>query len=343
VLTAAVSWPLFPAPDGEQEQKEDLILEHAERMNRRIEDGVVVLHLYGGVSWKRGETLITSDTAVYREEVGWLRLLGDVSIREEEKTITADTVDYYEDDDRAVATGLVTVVSDEGRQEMVTDRLVYFRTDERSIAYDRPLITIVTEEEEEDGVTDTTVTRIRGDTVETTGEDSLFITGDVTVSGDSLDAHCDSAFYDQAAEWIRLRKSPTVTVGEYTAWGAEIDLYAPDDKLTYAVVRHHAEATGRKEVEEEEGEVEERYHTWADSLVLTFRDEELRSLAAYSGARSLVEREDEEKKVEKNYVTGRKILVHIDEGKVERVVVEGEGKGVFVLPPDSTGRTPDDG
>lgn len=312
-------------------------------MNRRMEDGDVVLYLYGDVRWTRGETVITSETAVYREKDGWLRLLGDVAVREPEQTIYADTVDYYEEDDRAVATGRVVVLSEEKSQEMVTNRLVYFRADERSIASNRPLITILTEEELDDGGVDTTITRIQGDTVESIGEDSLFITGDVTVTGDSLDAVCDSAFYDLAGEWIRLRKSPTVSVGQYTAWGHEIDLSVPDEKLSYAVVRYRAEATGRKEIKEKEGDGgEERYHTWADSLVLTFEDEELSSLAAYAGARSLVEREDEEGSVEKNYVTGREIAVKIEEGKVARVLVEGEGRGVFVLPPDSTGRAPVD-
>ncbi|MFQ6103131.1 MAG: hypothetical protein ACE5OP_02435 [Candidatus Glassbacteria bacterium] len=319
---------LFP----ETVEKEDLVLEHAGRMNRRLEDGRIILYLVEDVKWRKGETVISSDTASYVEDLGWLRLTGHVSVTEPERTILADTVDYYEEDDKAEARGEVTVISEDSKQKLQTNRLIYMREKDHMTAFNRPMITVRREEEEGDS----TSLVIWGNRVVSCGEDSLFVVGDVIMEGDSLGAECDSSFYDLEKDWIRLRNNPVVTVTQHIAWGDEVDLYIPDEKIEQAAVRGSARAEGRKELkEEEETTGEERFWTEADSLVLLFKDEELSELTAYSKARSLVEREDEDKKVERNYVTGNVITVKMEEGEVERVLVEGDGRGVYVMPPDT--------
>ncbi len=326
---------LFVCPllSEEPEGEEDLFLEHAGRMNRHMEGERIVLYLFEDVQWKRGETVISSDTACYREDEGWLQLTGNVIVSEPERTIYSDLVDYFEEGDSAVATGDVIVLSDDNKQEMRTDLLIYRREIKRMTAFNRPVITV--RREDEDG--DSTSMAIIGDHVVSSGEDSLFVVGDCLVKGDSLHAECDSAYYDLVGDWIRLRQGPVVSVNDYTAWGDEIDLFVPDEQLERAIARGNARAEGKKKLEED-GEItgEERYWSDADSLLLYFEDEELRAMSAFSHARSLIERESEGKKVEKNYVTGDAILVSIEDGKVEKVTVEGDGKGVYVIPPDTT-------
>lgn len=315
----------------DEEESEVLLLEHAAKMNRRIEEGRVVLYLYEDVRWKKGETTIESDFATYRQDEEWLRLLDGITVTEPKRTITSDTLDYFEADDQVVATGSVVVSSEEGRRELRTTRLVYLRESDRMTAHNRPVITVTREEED-----DTTHLVIIGDRVISCGEDSIYVIGEVAVEGDSMNARCDSAFYDLEEDWIRLRENPVVNVSGYTAWGKEIDLHAPEEKLESVIVRGEAEAKGVKKLEEDgKPKGEERYWTVADSLLLSFEEEELNSLTALSRARSLVEKENEGGKVEKNYVTGEKIRVEIEERKVERVRVEGASKGVYVMPPDT--------
>jgi len=317
------------------EEGEDLILEHAERMNRRVENDRVILYLVEDVVWKRGDTVISSDAATYFEDDKWLRLTSNVKVTEPERIIHSDTVDYYEENDVAIATGQVKVISDDGDQEMRTTRLVYDRTADRMTAFNRPVVTIT---REEDDTADTSTLVIQGDHLISSAGDSLFVMGNVTVDGDSLNAECDSAFYDQINDWIRMRKNPVVCVNEYTIWGDDVDMFTPDDKLESAVVRGNAIAEGSKELKEDEKITgEERYWSSADSLVLMFEEEKLKSLSAYSNARSLLERENLERKIEKNYLTGESVVVEIKDGKAEKVTVEGSGKGVYVMPPDSAG------
>jgi lipopolysaccharide export system protein LptA len=333
IMLLAVTPLLFS--EGGEEEKEVLVLEHAGRMNRRIQEERVVLYLYEDVRWKKGETTIESDFATYWQDEGWLRLVKDVTVTEPERTITSDTMDYYEEADEVVATGDVVVSSEKGTRELRTTRLLYEREPDRMTATNRPVITVVKEEEEE-GDTNTTTLTILGDRVISCGEDSVYVIGQVVVEGDSMNAHCDSAFYDLEGDWIRLRKEPVVNVTGYTAWGREIDLHAPEEKLEEVIVRGEAEAKGEKKIEEDgEEKGEERYWTVADSLVLFFEEEQLHSLNALSMAKSLVLRENEAGSVEKNYVTGDEIRVDIEERKVEKVRVKGMGKGVYVMPPDT--------
>jgi len=334
VLAATVLSAGFLGSSVTGEDK-DLILEHANMMNRRIENKLVILYLFDDVVWRRGETVISSDTATYFEDDKWLRLTGNVTVTEPERIIHSDTVDYYEQNDMAIATGRVTVLSEKGDREMKTTRLIYDRTADRMTALNRPLITITRDGEDE---ADTSAMVIQGDRLVSVAGDSLFITGNVTFEGDSLSAECDSSFYDLKNDWIRLRKEPVVCVSDYTVWGDEVDMHTPDDKLKLAVVRGNAIARGSKKLREnEEPRGEERYWSSADSLVMTFEEDELESLSAYSNARSLLEREDTRRKIDKNYVTGESIVVAIKDGKAERVTVRGSGKGVYVMPPDSTG------
>jgi lipopolysaccharide export system protein LptA len=322
---------LFPEVS---EEREDLLLEHAGRMHRRIEDERVVLYLFEDVVWRKGETLISSDRASYIEDDGWLRLTGNVTVTEPERTIYSDTVDYYEENDEAIATGDVKVYSDNNEKELLTNRLIYRKKTDHITALNRPIITVRREEEEEDGTSFVIV----GDRVVSCGEDSMFIIGDVTVDGDSLSARCDSVFYDMEDDWIRLRKDPVVNVSGYTSWGEEVDIHAPEEELEQAMIRGNAEAHGKKELKEDEKITgEERYWSSADSLLLSFEEEELRRLSAFSRAKSLVEREDDEGEIEKNYVIGNTIVVELEEGKVEKVVVEGAGRGIYVMPSDNEG------
>jgi lipopolysaccharide export system protein LptA len=323
-----------------EEETEVLVLEHAGRMNRRVEEERVILYLYEDVRWKKGETAIESDFATYREDEGWLRLLDGVTVTEPERTITSDTLDYYEEPDEVIARGNVVVSSENGTRELRTTNLVYRRAANHMTATNRPIITVTKVEEGDEG--DTTALVIEGDRVIASGEDSLHVVGQVTVEGDSMNARCDSAFYDLEGDRIHLREEPVMSVTGYTAWGREIDLYAPEEELEEVVVRGDAEAEGTKKLEEkqdEEGEAreagEERYWTSADSLILHFAEKKLQSLAAFSRAKSLVLREKPNGVVEKNYVTGQEIAVEVKDRKVEKVRVAGQGKGVYVMPPDT--------
>jgi len=309
------------------EGKPPLILERADYIRQRLEDGKTVVILEGDVRWVRGESRLRCGWAKYFEADGLLYLARDVYLFDDDRSLRADSVRYRREDGNAVAQGHVHLELDGGDVTVSSDSMAYQAADKEAWALKRPRLDLRSRpsgEESEDIM-------IRGDRLHMREGEYIAVSGMVDISGDSLIGRSDSLYYDLLAEEVSLVGDPWIEAGSYRVEGRRIVLRVPDRVLRKGISQGDARGEERQDagVSQEAGFVEEPI-SWveADTITLTFRQERIDSLLAYPGARSFF-RENREGGREENYAVGEAILLVWKDGQVDQVRVSGKGEGVY--------------
>jgi lipopolysaccharide export system protein LptA len=303
------------------EENPPLVLEGAEYVQQKLENGEIVIIMEGDVRWSRGENRLRCDRAKYYEERDLLYLSKDVRLINQNRRVQADSIQYIRGRDYAIAMGNVLVEFAGGEVVVRSDSVDYYVEKRESWAFKRPKLIL----REDDGGSDTSQeVLILGDHLHMLEENYLAIAGEVDISGDSLLGGADSLYYNLVSDRIVLLGSPWIVSGSYRLVGETLELRVPGRVLRRGISRGRARGEQRKRVGDE-------ITNWieADSIFLSFRDDRIDSLLAFPNARSYY-RVERGEGVEENYVAGDEVLLKWTDRQLEIIRVKGRGEGVYL-------------
>ncbi len=317
-------------------EKPPLVLEGAEYVRQKIENGGTVIILEGDVRWMRGKSRLRCDRAKYFEQSDLLYLSRDVRLIDEERRVHADSIQYISQKNFAIAMGNVMLETAGGEVIIRSDSIDYDLGERESWAFKRPELIL---SDGDNGDVRAGKVLILGDHLHMLEENYLAITGDVDISGDSLLGGADSLNYNLVNDRIVLLGSPWIEIGSYRLVGETLELRVPGRRLHRGISRGSARGEQREKVKGAEGGIGGEHGTghsgedianWieADSIFLSFRDNRIDSLLAYPNARSYY-RVEREEGVEENYVAGEEILLTWMDRQLEIIRVKGRGEGVY--------------
>jgi lipopolysaccharide export system protein LptA len=274
----------------------------------------------------------------YRQE-GRMVVTGEASARDSLREIKADKLEYYDSSETIKATGGLRFFDRQTYSDAVASSGLYERRTNLVTLYGRPKVTYY----EENDTLHLQPYYLTGDLLRSFSRDSLCATGRVRLWDDSLTVTADSLFYDKKEGISYFRNGgPQVESQSYRLTGSLIDVTSSARRLrrVRAMVKARGEFYNLQEKEGEktsDKEEKKRETSWVegDTLDILFGPAGLDSIAALGDARSYF-CENRESGI--NYLQGKRIYLIWQDEKLDRVDVEGGGRGLFLKPDTTAGK-----
>jgi lipopolysaccharide export system protein LptA len=156
---------------------------------------------------------ITADSAESYEQSGLYYLIGTVKYREKRVSLDSDRLTYFKNEERVLAEGNVVAVMQDS-SSMTGPRAEYFRavqrvrTTSRMVATGRPTLKMYETDSLGDRLKDPVI--LVADNIYGEGDTLFTAVGKVDLQRVDLTARGDSAFLDNVRQYSRLMKEPTV-------------------------------------------------------------------------------------------------------------------------------------
>ncbi|MCH8012887.1 MAG: hypothetical protein IIA61_13235 [Candidatus Marinimicrobia bacterium] len=233
-LTLKHFLPIFILLFGYQllaEPKERLRLIHADELeNITGDDGKAIQYLTGNVKFKKGDVILTSNRAYYREKDGIGSFIEDVLMERNEQIMTVDSLVFDSQND--ILMGFGHVHFEDPDYKLLSDTLTYFLESDSGIATGAVHFTqgsqIITTDnliyKKEEGADAASYTAI----------------GNVTIQEGERNATCGKSIYNAQLEQSLLLENPKINEAGQTISGDEIHLIYMEDILQQLIIPDHA-------------------------------------------------------------------------------------------------------
>ncbi|MCR4439288.1 MAG: hypothetical protein QHJ34_08610 [bacterium] len=343
-------------------QDERLRLIRAARLSGQTVEGRILQRLEGDVLFRQGRATMSCEQALRDEAAGTVVFIGRVRIdtgrrrlyaarvaynefsRVEEaeghpvvydstRRLAAERLTYFEPEERALASGRV-ILADTARFTTLTcGRLEYFRATGYGVATDSPRL-VKTDSTGGDSLV------LLGDKMEVfdAGARAL-VTDSVTLSKGRLLVSCGRAEYFDDEQKVVLTASPHGVYGQDHLRGTTMEVFLNGQAVRTIVVQGEALITSPSDSLNPEARVN---RLTGQRVTIQLVEEQVREMTIEEQATSLyhVVEEGEFKGV--NLISGDRILLYLEDGKLRRVRIEsapGKTSGVF-YPPRLEGSIP---
>lgn len=314
--------------DPERDLRSDSLLYYVDREYYRAA---------GSVRWASRGVSGSGRIGEYFRDRGLMRLEGEAEARDSLRRIDADVLEYESTAEVLRALGNVRMLEYGSRSTARSASAVYGRDKGTAVLTGRPEIIYY---EKGDSVSPY---HLVSDLLRRFGPDSIVAVGRVRLWRDSLTVTSDSLFHNLGPGISYFRGGPPLVQDpKFNLRGAEIDVQAAKRKLQRVTALGSARGEFRPDStlaaadSITAGLAQAGSWITGDTLDLYFGASGIDSLASSGGSRSYF-RESAESGV--NYILGRWIKLVWENGVVERVQVDGGGRGLFMLPDSSLKQT----
>jgi len=315
----------------------------------RIEQGPAgpIRYLDGNV-WIVQDTLsITGDHAIYDETAGTILFSGNVHFKEPTRQFWADQATYYELDGRATGDGNVRIEQDS--VEIFCDRAVYHEARREVNLVGRVRLNSQRENarltgnlgtynrETERGAMTQNPQLVRyfseRDSMVVTGRvieyyfnsQEAIVTDSVHLQRNDFDAWGQRLVYKDEGEWAQLTGDPVLKRSRDVMQADTVEAFFEDERINRVVLLGRAQAAAP--VDSLLPEPVNR--ATGRRMELTFKGSEIDSLYIQGNAASLYYLREREGSEGANLVSGDRIKLWMQEGKVRWISVEGGTEGTY--------------
>jgi len=230
---------------------------------------------------------------------------------------------YFENEDRAVAVGHVSVRSLEDNVTILGDSLVHYRTSGASVVSKNP--TLIQIDSSATGGGDTLV--VVSDRMESYRDtsDRFVAIGDVKIVRADLASRCERSVLDRTNDLLILEGNPVVWQGESQMTGDSIVAFLEGNELRTLHVIGRAMAVSRSD-----SALRNRFNQLTGrELVLSFVERKLRAIDVLHNATSLYYLFEESAPNGANRSSGDRIRIDFVEGRINRITVIGGVEGTY--------------
>ncbi len=290
----------------------------------------------GSVRWSSQGVSGVGRLGEYHRDSGLIRLEGQAAAWDSLRRIDADELEYESNTHVLRALGRVRMLEFASRSTAQASSAVYRKDSGMVVLTGRPEIAYF---EKGDSVSPY---HLLSDELRRYGPDSVVAVGRVHLWRDSLTVTADSLFHDLRPGVSYFRGGPPLVVDpRFTLRGTAIDVRTAGHKLRQVTALGAARGEFNPDSAVAKTDSVKSSVTpvgsWitGDSLDLYFGNSGIDSLSASGSSRSYF-RENAQASV--NYILGRRIRLVWEGGLIDRVQVEGGGRGLFVQP-DSSARS----
>jgi len=326
--------------------------------------GQDIWEIWGHVHLAQGDAQLLCDRASWWQNDDRVILKGNVMIYDGKRTLLADRVDYDGKTRMERSSGNVSLQS--GEKKLVARRLNYSRDKELASAYGDITITDLVERASIKGyeaifdraldygmiqgnpqltMEDTTSGEnmvVHGVKIEAWGEDQrVVVTDSVRIEKGELRAVCQMAEYRANDDLLVLERTPTVWHRDQEMIGNRIDIQLDDLQFRGGVIQGEAEIISRDSTYED--------LLKGQRITVEVDQDTIRKVVVDGQASSFyhIFEEGENERIEQgvNSVTGDRIILTFEGGRLERVKVEsdpGQCMGTFT-PKEEEGKIKEKG
>ena len=286
---------------------------------------------FGSLNWKTSAASGTGDRGRYFGAEQVLEVEGNASAGDTTYQIESDKLHYDLNEEELTATGNVKFIDLLTGSTALASAARYNRNLDRTILTGRPEIEMY----EEADTLHNAPYRIVADRIVSFSADSMVATGRVRLWDDSVEVLADSLFHNEPAGKSYFRgERPEVRATDYGLAAGSIDALTSDRKLSrvVAVSKAHGEFYNAAD---SGNVIKEKAPSWLEGDTISFTFEQsgkLDSIISVGKARSLMKRPENGGE---NYLVGKKLVLSFASGVLDRVIVEGGGRGIY-LPADSS-------
>ena len=276
-----------------------------------------------GVTLERDDMTLTAFEGDYDAEAHRAEFRGNVIVVDSMSTTRCDSLIYFEDGDRSVAIGRVSVVNPRDGITVFGDSLLHFGNINYTIVPKNPRMVQI--DSTAAGDVDTLV--VTGMVMEAFRDTSQRYTvrDSVLVAGKDLSARSGFAVYRPAEGLTILKHDPVVWYGINQITGDSIAVRLDNGKLSTVFVSGKAMAVSKAD-----SLLPERFNQLTGrELTMFFGSEEIERIESIRNAISLYYLFDEMLANGVNRSSGDKIIVDFIGGQVDEITVIGGVEGVY--------------
>ncbi len=312
--TATIRWLIsvccvvvLSAPHASgQEPREPVQIKEAGALRATDADGV--FDLSGGVRLMHGNTVLTSENVRYDRLNGIVYLVGNVRMVRETSTLSADQAVYHEMDQRAIGAGRVKLDDKLDGVMLTGDRMVFTQEPHRAVATGRPEMSW----RQADSRINIVGFRLDYYLTETNTLLKAVATNSVVVvdEAEGVTIYCDHAEYFKASQSARFSGEPRMVMRQDND---ERDIVVTGKGMTYTFEDRTADVFDSVHV------VKGTLEGICDTLRFDSEGQQI-DLIGNPVIRSV-----------HSEITGDKIVLEMEDGKVARAQVTGNAMGSYAV------------
>jgi lipopolysaccharide export system protein LptA len=278
---------------------------------------------HSDVHLERGTSVLTARDGEYFADEKRAHFWTNVVLVDSATTILCDDLTYFEDRERSIAVGSVKVVQSGSANTVYGDSLEHFDRTHYTIVPKNPRL--VKFDTSSTGEIDTFL--VVGKLMESyqDSSDRLIATDSVKMARSDLSAQCGKATFYVSRDIIILQSQPVVWQGENQISGDSIVVRLEQKALKTVYVKgkamaiSHADSVRRRRFNQLTGR----------AMTMSFASSKLRRVDVDRNATSLYYLFDGTSPNGSNRSSGDKILIELDEGKIDRIKVVGGVQGQY--------------
>ena len=286
---------------------------------------------FGSLRWKSSMASGSGDRGKYFRVEQVLEIEGNAVAGDTTYRIESDKLHYDLNAEELTATGKVKFTHLVSGSTALASAARYNRNLDRTVLSGRPEVEMY----EESDTAHSAPYRIVADRIVSFAADSMIATGRVRLWDDSVEVIADSLFHDEPAGRSFFRgERPEVRATEFSLAAGSIDALTEARKLRRVVAVRDAHGEFYN-ADDKKSAKDKQEPSWleGDTISLSFEESgKLDSIISVGKARTLMKRPENGGE---NYLIGNKLILSFDAGVLDRVIVEGGGRGIY-LPADSS-------
>lgn len=279
--------------------------------------------MLAGVTLERDDMTLTALQGFYDADARKARFFGEVIVVDSVSTTRCDSLTYFDNGDRSIAVGRVSIISPKDRVTVYGDSLVHFGDIDYTIIPKNPKMVHA------DSVgwnrIDTLV--VVGRVMESYRDTAVryIVKDNVLLARNDLSARSGYAGYWPAEGLAVLMQQPVVWYAENQIFGDSIAISMEHQRLRKVYVSGKAMAVSRSD-----SVLSERFDQLTGrELTLFFGGENLERIEAVRNAISLYYLFDEATPNGVNRSSGDRIIVQFTDGQVDEITVHGGVEGTY--------------
>lgn len=279
--------------------------------------------MLAGVTLERDDMTLTALQGFYDADARKARFFGEVIVVDSVSTTRCDSLTYFDNGDRSIAVGRVSIISPKDRVTVYGDSLVHFGDIDYTIIPKNPKMVHA------DSVgwnqIDTLV--VVGRVMESYRDTAVryIVKDNVLLARNDLSARSGYAGYWPAEGLAVLMQQPVVWYAENQIFGDSIAISMEHQRLRKVYVSGKAMAVSRSD-----SVLSERFDQLTGrELTLFFGGENLERIEAVRNAISLYYLFDETTPNGVNRSSGDRIIVQFTDGQVDEITVHGGVEGTY--------------
>ncbi|MEX2116047.1 MAG: OstA-like protein [Bacteroidota bacterium] len=279
--------------------------------------------MLAGVTLERGEMTLTALQGYYDADVRRAKFFGEVVVVDSVSTTRCDSLTYYDEGDRSIAMGHVSIVSPRDRVTVFGDSLAHYGDIDYTIIPKNPRM-VHADSISRDRI-DTLV--VVGRIMESYRDTSVryIVRDSVLLARNELSARSGYVSYWPADGLAVLLQQPVVWYGENQITGDSIAITMENQRLRRVYVAGKAMAVSRSDTVRKE-----RFDQLTGrELTLFFAGENLERIEAVRNAISLYYLFDGMTPNGVNRSSGDRIIVKFTDGQVDEITVHGGVEGTY--------------